>query len=83
MVGDPQQMREMIPTQAGHTELCECSHAGCKAAPAHTPSRTPLESEPRVRVHRARCLEQLDQRLKDASRMDGGGHGTYIPNVSH
>lgn len=78
LVGDPQQMREMIPTQAGHTELC-----GCKAAPTHTSPRTSHESEPRVRVHCARCLEQLDQRLKEANRMDGGGRGTYIPNASH
>lgn len=83
MVGDPQQMREMIPTQAGHTELCGCSHGGCKAAPTHTSPRTSHESEPRVRVHCARCLEQLDQRLKEANRMDGGGRGTYIPNASH
>lgn len=40
MVGDPQRMREVIPTQAGHTELCGRSHAGCKAAPTHTSPRT-------------------------------------------
>ena len=83
MVGDPQQMREMIPTQAGDTELRGCSHGGCKAAPTHTSPRTPHESEPRIRVHCARCLEQLDQRLKEANRMDGAHHGTYIPNASH
>lgn len=46
VVGDPEQVREVIPAQAGHTELCRCSHAGCKAAPTHTSPRTHQESEP-------------------------------------
>lgn len=71
------------PPQAGHTELCRSRHSGCKAALTPTSPRTPRESYPRVRVHCARCLEQLDQRLREASRMDGGGHGICIPNASH
>lgn len=70
------------PPQAGHTELCRSHHRRCKAAPTHTSPRTPRESYRRVRVHCARCLDQLDQRLREASRMDGGGHGIYIPNAS-
>lgn len=70
-------------TSRTHTDLGRSSHRGYKAAPTHTSPRTPRESQPRVRVHCARCLEQLDQRLKEASRMDGGGHGICIPNASH
>lgn len=52
-----------------------------KQLPHTYPQGLPRESEPRV--HCARCLEQLDQGLKEANRMDGGGHGTYILNASH
>lgn len=46
MVGGPQQMKEMIPTQAGHAVLYGYTYAGCKAAPTHASPRTPHELDP-------------------------------------
>lgn len=66
-----------------NTQICmDAVTVDAKQLP-HASPRISHESEHRVRVHCARCLEQLDQRLKEASRMDEGGHSTYIPNVSH